>query len=634
MDVETLMKKGNINRATASTNLNEHSSRSHMVLSLDIKSGIVGEDPTTGTFFLVDLAGSERVRKSAVDGDELKEATHINKSLSALGNVMEALDKKSKHVPFRDSKLTYLLQDSLGGNSRTMMIVAVCPTNISSAETLTALQFATRVRRVKIGPAKRNVKSKNLEETVKEMSQQLKMVEKSKEKSEEQLKSLKKDYDRVQEQLSCLSTPPASETSSENASNRSDRSRRVTRVRVRVNNPNNNTETDSRLKKEIELRKSATNELKITKTESKRLQHQLREARKEIDRLKGKSIVVGRALRPSKMKDREETNRKNRTYVKEIKSQKESKIKNERRRKNERKDNKENMKEAKVDSWEAGSHSDEEDEAHSSSKDKSDTEKLLNDSESGTSSDSSSVIETRAKVLEILKKHDPTRVEKIDELMNAHKGREQLLLKRLTSRYDDIYKRWHVAQKKDVSDAEELLNNSESGTSSDSSSVIETRAKILEILKKHDPRRVDKIDELMNAHEGREQWLLKSLTSRYDDFYKRWHAAQKQKVVVPGTPSDSLSVNEIREQVLKLLEKNDPKSVDRIDIIMEGFRGRESVLLQKMKERFSNTRKPNKNKSLHTKKEQGRTRTRTNAYKKSKERYSKKAPMKVTSDYY
>lgn len=438
---------------------------------------------------------------------------------------MEALDKKASHVPYRDSKLTYLLQDSLGGNSRTMMIVAVRPTSISSGETLTALQFATRVRRVKIGSAKRNVKSKNLEQTVKEISQKLKMVEKSKERSELQLKSLKKDYDRAQEQLRCLPTP-ASETSSENVSTRSDRSGRVTRVRVRVNNLNNNTETDSRLNKEIELRKSATNELKITKTESRRLQHQLREARQEIDRLKRN--VVGGALRPSKMKDREETNRKNgRTYVKEMKFQKESNLKNERKRKNERKYNKENIREAKVDSREAGSRFDEEDKAHSSPKNNGDVESTL----------------------------------------------------------------------------------------SNSSSVIETRAKVLGILKKHDPRRVEKIDELMNAHKGRESWLLKSLMSRYDGSYERRHGAEKEnvdqrrKVVVPGTPSDSLSVYEIREQVLKILEENDPKAVDRIDIIMEGFRGRESVLLQKMKDRFGNTRKPKKNKGSDTR-ERGRIRTK------------------------
>ena len=237
------------------------------------------------------------------------------------------------------------------------------------------------------------------------------------------------------------------------------------------------------------------------------------------------------------MKDREETNRKNgRTYVKEIKFQKESNLKNERKRKNERKYNKENIREAKVDSREAGSRFDEEDKAHSSPKNNGDLEKLLNDSESGTLSNSSSVIETRAKVLGILKKHDPRRVDKIDELMNAHKGRESWLLKSLMSRYDGSYERRHGAEK-------------------------------------------DNVD-------------------------------QRRKVVVPGTPSDSLSVYEIREQVLKILEENDPKGVDRIDIIMEGFRGRESVLLQKMKDRFSNTRKPKKNEVSDTRRERGRIRTK------------------------
>ena len=121
-DVFELLAKGNKNRATASTSLNQTSSRSHMVLWVDITSGFEGQDGNKGTLFLVDLAGSERVKKSEVEGDHMKEAGHINKSLSALGNVMEALDRKASHVPYRDSKLTYLLQDSLGGNSRTMMI--------------------------------------------------------------------------------------------------------------------------------------------------------------------------------------------------------------------------------------------------------------------------------------------------------------------------------------------------------------------------------------------------------------------------------------------------------------------------------------------------------------------------------
>ena len=119
-EVMALLKRGNSNRATATTDLNEHSSRSHMVLSVDVVSGLGETSNNAGTLYLVDLAGSERVRKSNVEGDNLKEAGFINKSLSALGNVMEALDRKASHIPYRDSKLTYLLQNSLGGNSRTM----------------------------------------------------------------------------------------------------------------------------------------------------------------------------------------------------------------------------------------------------------------------------------------------------------------------------------------------------------------------------------------------------------------------------------------------------------------------------------------------------------------------------------
>ena len=119
-EVMELLRRGNSNRATASTDLNEHSSRSHMVLSVDVVSGLGEANQNKGTLYLVDLAGSERVRKSHVEGENLKEAGFINKSLSALGNVMEALDRKASHVPYRDSKLTYLLQNAVGGNSRTM----------------------------------------------------------------------------------------------------------------------------------------------------------------------------------------------------------------------------------------------------------------------------------------------------------------------------------------------------------------------------------------------------------------------------------------------------------------------------------------------------------------------------------
>ena len=253
-EVITLLKRGNECRATATTNSNEHSSRSHMVLNVEVTSGIEGEQATTGNLFLVDLAGSERVRKSAVEGQELKEAGHINKSLAALGNVMEALDRKASHIPYRDSKLTYLLQDSLGGNSRTMMVVAVCPTSESFDESQHALQFATRVRRIHLGSAKRNVSSKNLEETVKNLSSELKLLAKAKERSEEQLQSLKRDHVRIQERL---------QASSESRKNSIDEARTVAVLRK------NNNEMTARWQKEKQLRDQTSSELEECQNEVK-----------------------------------------------------------------------------------------------------------------------------------------------------------------------------------------------------------------------------------------------------------------------------------------------------------------------------------------------------------------------------
>lgn len=124
-EVLAALDKGNANRATSATNLNEQSSRSHMILQIEVTSG-VGDAKHTAILYLVDLAGSERVRKSEVEGKAMKEAQHINKSLSALGNVMEALDQKASHVPYRDSKLTYLLRKSWGHPRHSALQHLIC----------------------------------------------------------------------------------------------------------------------------------------------------------------------------------------------------------------------------------------------------------------------------------------------------------------------------------------------------------------------------------------------------------------------------------------------------------------------------------------------------------------------------
>jgi len=199
-DVLQVFAKGSANRATAATNLNELSSRSHSVLSVDVTT-VTNGSPVRAKLFLVDLAGSERAGKSGVTGAQMKETQHINKSLSALGDVMEALDQKAKHVPYRNSKLTYLLQDSLGGNSRTMMIVTVCPTEATIEETMFTLGFASRVRNVSIGVARKNINVKNFEEALKFAKAEARDAKKSRLQLEETITDLKKQLKKTSEKM-------------------------------------------------------------------------------------------------------------------------------------------------------------------------------------------------------------------------------------------------------------------------------------------------------------------------------------------------------------------------------------------------------------------------------------------------
>ncbi|KAI9926360.1 kinesin-like nuclear fusion protein [Aspergillus wentii] len=159
--VESLLKRAAANRSVAATKANERSSRSHSVFILKLigQNSVTGER-SEGTLNLVDLAGSERLSHSGATGERLKETQNINRSLSCLGDVISALGqgREGAHIPYRNSKLTYLLQFSLGGNSKTLMFVMVSPLQAHLAETLTSLKFATKVHNTHIGTAKRQAR--------------------------------------------------------------------------------------------------------------------------------------------------------------------------------------------------------------------------------------------------------------------------------------------------------------------------------------------------------------------------------------------------------------------------------------------------------------------------------------------
>ncbi|CAD5335964.1 unnamed protein product [Arabidopsis thaliana] len=161
-ELRMILERGSERRHVSGTNMNEESSRSHLILSVVIESiDLQTQSAARGKLSFVDLAGSERVKKSGSAGCQLKEAQSINKSLSALGDVIGALSSGNQHIPYRNHKLTMLMSDSLGGNAKTLMFVNVSPAESNLDETYNSLLYASRVRTIVNDPSK-HISSKEM----------------------------------------------------------------------------------------------------------------------------------------------------------------------------------------------------------------------------------------------------------------------------------------------------------------------------------------------------------------------------------------------------------------------------------------------------------------------------------------
>ncbi|KAM7519782.1 hypothetical protein LguiB_018744 [Lonicera macranthoides] len=211
-EVWNVLQAGSSARAVGSNNVNEHSSRSHCMLCIMVRAkNLINGECTKSKLWLVDLAGSERLAKTDAQGDRLKEAQNINRSLSALGDVISALANKSTHIPYRNSKLTHLLQDSLGGDSKTLMFVQISPSENDVSETLSSLNFATRVQGIELGPIRKQIDTSEIQklklmldrarQDCKSKEESVRKLEESLQNTENKAKSKDQIYKNQQEKI-------------------------------------------------------------------------------------------------------------------------------------------------------------------------------------------------------------------------------------------------------------------------------------------------------------------------------------------------------------------------------------------------------------------------------------------------
>lgn len=308
---------------------------------------------------------------------------------------MEALDRKSSHVPFRDSKLTYLLQNALGGNSRTMMVVATCPIDAALDESVHALQFATRVRRIQIGSAQRNINSKNLEETVKTLTEELRSLARAKERTEGQLHTLKRDNARVQDKLSNLSKT--------RSQGRND-SKTLEVLRK------NNDEMAARWQKEKSAKEETSEELDKARKELRVTQQQLGRFKSKLNQLEQKLEDKERALERASDNLIQERNKNSASSV--------------RTRRNE------------VLSSRVRPHNGSIQTPSPISRPKATMPTTTTPTKDENGGDEEDTSEIRAKVLELLEKYDTAKVDRVDIIMEKFKGKEGLLLDKMRQRYE------------------------------------------------------------------------------------------------------------------------------------------------------------------------------------------------------